>query len=432
MQGRLNSFQRSMLQWIDLHPYNAVHVVRVSGALDLDRLRTAIDGCLEKLGLTNLVLRRDRAAFAYNGGVTLSEIKVIGLGEEVHQALEIEITRQINTAFETVERFSPFRFFVLPQADAFLLGLVYFHPVADAESIVHLLKRMVDAYLARTNWEAADSLRLYPPRFDNLQWRSPLLLAKKLRALPGLMRALGRSWRPPYRDLGDFANGFVLFSLPSESLRSLAAASKSWDVTINDLLLALLLKSLSGLAVDRMQESRRRRISVGCIVNLREDLALASRQTFGLFLGSFVVSHEVPDGISLMNLALDVRRQTRVIKDQKLYLATSTEMNIARVVASLSSTENRNGFYRKHYPLAGGITNMNLKSRWDEAGREKSPDYFRAVSTGPVTPFVLSITTANDRINVGMTYRTTVFSRTQIERVKAEFLGELSQLTRPA
>ena len=421
-----------MLQWIDMHPYNAVHVVHIPGVLNLERLRASIDGCLEKLGLTNLALERDRAVFAYFGGATRSEVRLIADVGNVQQALEIEITRQINTAFAAVERFNPFRFFVVAGADSFFLGLVYFHPVADAESIVHLLKRMVDAYLARTNGEAADSLRLYPPRFDNLQWRSPLLLAKKIRALPALMRSLGRSWRPPYGDLGDFANGFVLFSLPSESLRLLTAASKSWDITMNDLFLALLLKSLSGFAVDRMQERRRRRISVGCIVNLRKDLALASRETFGLFLGSFVVSHEVPDGISLMNLALDVRRQTRVIKDQKLSLATSTEMNIARVVASFSSTENRNRFYRKHYPLSGGITNMNLNFLWDEAGREKSPDYFRAVSTGPVTPFVLSITTANDRINVGMTYRTTVFSRPQIEGVKAEFLGGLSQLAPPA
>jgi NRPS condensation-like uncharacterized protein len=421
-----------MLQWIDLHPYNAVHVVRVPGALDLDRLQTAIDGSLEKLGLTNLALQRDRAAFAYHGGAALSEIKVIGLGEEVHQALGTEIARQINTAFETVERFNPFRFFVLPQADAFLLGLVYFHPVADAESIVHLLKRMVDAYSGRPESMGPGSLELYPTRFDNLVRRAPGVLVRKILGLPKLIHALGNSCRLPYRDWRDTGNGFVLFTLPATSLSSLSLAAKSWDVTVNDLFLALLLKALSFLNPDRVRARRRRNISVGCIVNLRKDLALDSRRTFGLFLGSFLVSHEMPDEISVREVARDVRRQTRVIKDQKLYQATSVEMSLARLAASLSSTEHRKKLYQKNYPLWGGITNMNLNSLWDEAGREMSPDYFRAVSTGPVTPFVLSITTANDRINVGMTYRTTVFSRPQIERVKAEFLGGLSQLTRPA
>src|SRR5882672_7323578 len=129
MQGRLNSFQRSMLQWYDLHPYNAVHVVRIAGTLDLERLRFAVDGSLERLGLTNLRLNPDRAAFAYGGGPTSSEIKVIDQGKGVHQELELEITRQINTPFESRASFNPFRFFVVPERDVFSLGLVYFHPV---------------------------------------------------------------------------------------------------------------------------------------------------------------------------------------------------------------------------------------------------------------------------------------------------------------
>ena len=432
MRGRLNSFQRSMLQWNDLHAYNAVHVVRIPGAFDLERLQTAIDGILETLGLTNLTVNRERAAFTYHGGSARSEIRVVDSSDDIHPAMEAEITRQLNGAFEPVARFNPFRFFVVPGADVFSLGLVYFHPVADAESIVHLLKRMVDAYAGETAPGAGDRLDLYPARFDNLPRRSPRLLVRKIMALPSLIRALGSSCRLPYRDPGDLFNGFVLFSLPAGCLRSLAASSKSWDVTVNDLFLALLLKSLSFLAPDRATAPRRRKISIGCIVNLRKDLGLDSRRTFGLFLGSFLVSHEVPDGINLMDIARDVRRQTRPIKDRKLYLATAMEMGVARVAASLSSTGGRQKLYQKHYPLWGGITNMNLNSLWDEAGRAGTLEYFRAVSTGPVTPFVLSITTAHGLIQAGMTYRSTVFSRPQIERVKMEFLDSLNHLVRPA
>ncbi|MBC8002709.1 MAG: hypothetical protein H7X97_08985 [Opitutaceae bacterium] len=430
MQGRLNSFQKSMLQWTDLHPYNAVHVVRVPGALDLDRLRSVIDGSLEILGLTNLALDRDGAAFAYHGGSTRSEIRIINPGDDAHQELELEIARQINTAFATIGRFNPFRFFVLPVAEMFSIGLVYFHPVADAESIVHLLKRMVEAYGKQSPPGVSDSLDLYPPRFDNLLRRSPRLLMRKIVALPSLMRALGSSCRPPCQDLSDLNNGFALFSLPADCLRSLSRTSKMWGVTVNDLFLALLLKSLSSLAPDRMMARRRRKISVGCIVNLRKDLALDSRRTFGLFLGSFLVSHEVPDEISLKDLARDVWQQTRPIKNHKLYLATAVEMGIARLVASWSSMERRKKLYQKNYPLWGGITNMNLNSLWDGTGQERPLDYFRAVSTGPVTPFVLSITTTNDQIQVGMTYRSTVLTRAQAGRVKAEFLNSLDEMVR--
>ena len=55
-------------------------------------------------------------------------------------------------------------------------------------------------------------------------------------------------------------------------------------------------------------------------------------------------------------------------------------------------------------------------------------DYFRAVSTSPATPFVLSVTTAGEVMNIGITYRTNVFLAPEIERVKTHFLGEVAEL----
>ena len=37
--SHFNFFQRMMLRWRELHPYNPVHVVRVPVALDAERLR---------------------------------------------------------------------------------------------------------------------------------------------------------------------------------------------------------------------------------------------------------------------------------------------------------------------------------------------------------------------------------------------------------
>ena len=169
-------------------------------------------------------------------------------------------------------------------------------------------------------------------------------------------------------------------------------------------------------------------ISVGCIVNIRKDLALGNRRTFGLFLGSFVVSHEVPRGISLLDLAMDIRRQTLEIKRGRFYLGTPLELAVARFTFSLFSTPRRKKFYQKNYPLCGGATNMNLNSLWAQAPGEKPIDYFRAVSTGPATPLVLSMTTARDVVNIGLTYRSTVFSGAEIEQLKTDFLASLSTL----
>jgi hypothetical protein len=59
-------------------------------------------------------------------------------------------------------------------------------------------------------------------------------------------------------------------------------------------------------------------------------------------------------------------------------------------------------------------------------------DYFRAVSTGPVTPLVFSATTFKDTLNVGLTYRTTVFSPAEIERVQNYFRNAAKNPEAPA
>jgi hypothetical protein len=68
VKGRLNLFQAAMLRWRALHPYSAVHAVRVDRPLDAQRLSAVIDGELEALGLTGLTLDAARERFEYAGG----------------------------------------------------------------------------------------------------------------------------------------------------------------------------------------------------------------------------------------------------------------------------------------------------------------------------------------------------------------------------
>ena len=196
---------------------------------------------------------------------------------------------------------------------------------------------------------------------------------------------------------------------------------KRWEVTLNDLFLALLLKTLSPFASKRLTAKRRRQITVGSIVNIRKDLGIDSLKTFGLFLGSFLVSHPVPEVISMEHLTKEIHRQTLLIKGDRLYLATPLELWIGRVLLSLRSPDRRYAFFPRHYPLWGGITNMNLNPLWDKKDEEGRIDYLRAVSTGPITPLVLSITTVGDTINVGLTFKQTVFSSQQIDQFISDF-----------
>ena len=446
-----------MLDWNKLHPYNAVHVVRVPAALDLPRLREAIQATLAGLGLTNLSVDHEGGDFHYGGGLVVSEITLIEDGSPAGSSLAAEIERQLNTPFPRSEIFEPFRFFVVPEQSSFSLGLSYFHPVADAEAIVWLLKRLVEAYRAGAaavpergcpqpqhipttgarEWtnvsracEAAAAGDSRGPLWIRLRraaiLRSPGTVLGQIAALPAFIRMLRTSIRPRYRDVDDLRNGFTSFTLEPAALDWLRTAGKSWGVTLNDLFLALLLHSLAPLAGSRCQ-ARRRRMAAGCIVNVRKDLGV-SPGTFGLFLGSFMVAHEVPEGIGLKELVAAIALLTARIKARRLYLATPVQLAFAGFVLRFFSTRGKRSFYQKHCPLWGGITNMNLNTLWEEQAQDGPLDYLRAVSTGPVTPLVLSITTSGERVNVGLSYRSTVFSAAEIAQVQRRLLDGVASL----
>jgi hypothetical protein len=426
MRGRLNRFQRAMLDWNELHPYNAVHVVRVAAEFDLPRLREAIQATLEGFGLTSLSVDREAGAFHYGGGPAASEITLIEEGGPGSSSLSAEIERQLNTAFPQGEVFNPFRFFIAPGRGTFSLGLAYFHPVADAESVVWLMKEFVAAYRNSASPGAPFPVELYPGRPGDRVLRHPVALARQIAALPAFVRILRSSCRPRYREAEDMRNGFTTFSLDSAALGSLRAAGKSWKVTLNDLFLALLMMSLAPLAAARRQ-SRRRKIAVGCIVNVRKELGVAS-QMFGLFLGSFLVAHEVPGGGELKDLAAAIRTQTERIKAAQLYLGTPAQLAFAGLALRFFSTRGKRSFYQKHCPLWGGITNMNLNTLWEDQAHDGPFDYLRAVSTGPVTPLVLSVTTVRERVNIGLSYRSTVFSTDDIGQVQSRLVDGVASL----
>ena len=446
MQGRLNAFQRSMLQWDDLHPYNAVHVVRVPGILDVQCLRTAISTTLHRMGVAGLQLDPKAGAYEFVDSPA-AEVKVIAspaveaclagapasgpasgdwsdLGA-LAPGLQEQVEAELNAAFPADKCFTPFRFFVAAADGSFSLGLAYFHPICDAESIVFLLKDIVETY--QGTGKAANSVERYPSGQGNRFWRHPGILAWKLASLPGSVLKMRRTCRPNYRDPSDLSNQFTFFRLGPQVLRGMIQSARSWNVTLNDLFLALLMKAVSRVAPKRTQADRRRMLSLGCVVNTRRDLGLEGRRTFGLFLGSFIVHHEAPPEADLAQLARDIGQQTRAIKQRRLYLGAALELSLGRRLVSLFSEQRRKKLYQKHYPLWGGITNMNLNPMWPQPRGAGAVDYFRAVCTGPITPLVLSITTIGEAVNMGVTYRPTVFGIADIERIKAGFADSLGR-----
>jgi NRPS condensation-like uncharacterized protein len=227
-------------------------------------------------------------------------------------------------------------------------------------------------------------------------------------------------------------NAVVFFSLCPDDLRALLQTSKAWEVTLNDVFLALLLQGLARLLPGYPPDPLRPKLAVGCIVNLRKELGLAGRRIFGLFLGSFAVHCEPRADLPLRELARAVRQQTARIKADRLSVGTPLELRFARVMLRCFSLERRSKFYQKNYPLWGGVTNMNLDSIWQQPAGGPPVEYLRAVSTGPATPLVLSITTIGGGVTVGLSYRSACYSAAEVEQVKQFFLESVRALATSA
>jgi hypothetical protein len=426
MPHRLNIFQKSMLQWNDLQAYNAVHVIQARGIVQEEGIRSAIASVLAGRGLGLLELNRLAGTYDYLSQPGTIELTVLQSLDKPADALEAEIESQLNTRFSAEGAFTPFRFFLCPDKDTFWLGLAYFHPAADAESVLILLKDILAAFEGRK-----DDLPGVPGELGTrtqpvLPSRNSGGFLRRFARVPHLIRVIRHSYRPRFRDPADMRNKFILFCMRSETLDGVKKTARSWDVTLNDVFLASLLKAIACVTPNRERATRRKGLSIGCIVNTRKDAGIAGSRTFGLFLGFFTVHHKVPSGIGLSSLAKDVRSQTSAVKRNRLYLGGGLELRLAQFLISRSSPKHRQTFYQKNYPLWGGISNMDLNFYWSQAGDNPPVDYFRAVSTGPVTPLVLSISTIGSNTNVGLSYRSTVYSAEQVEQIRNSFLQELN------
>ena len=92
LAGRLNLFQRTMLDWRELHPYIAVHAARIARAAR----RRARPGApstttLDARGLTGLELDRARGRYEWRGGPSACALEVVDAGPDWQATLAADI-----------------------------------------------------------------------------------------------------------------------------------------------------------------------------------------------------------------------------------------------------------------------------------------------------------------------------------------------------
>jgi hypothetical protein len=244
-----------------------------------------------------------------------------------------------------------------------------------------------------------------------------------------MVKAFRRAFRPPFATGESPRNAFALLRIGPERQAAIRRAAKAWGVTQNDLLLAALLTMLSAPAGERRSARRRNELAVASIVNIRGDCGPKAGAAFGQFLSSFFVAHPVPPDITLEALARDVHAETARVKARKLYLQTLLAMAMSGMVAGAVAPADRPRFYRKSYPVWGGMTLLNVDALWLEAGgRGKPLAYLRAASTGPQAPLVATMTGSAGGLDVGLSYRTVAFDAADIDKMAAVFVASIDRL----
>ena len=426
----LNFFQRMMLRWRELHPYNPVHVVRVPVALDAQRLRGCIAEQLEALGLTGLAIDQARWRYRFEGGAAQVQLRVLAASNDLQDLLSRTIEAEFNQPFAQATHEQPFRFIAIDEGEAFQLLLVYDHYVAGGDAIARLLTHLAGALARPTARKAPPAMGCRPSSYRGTLLRHPGWVLQALLGVPGMLADARRAWRVPYRHIEDGSNAYLGVQVDARRTAALRAAARAWGVTFNDLLLACLLQALSPLAPRRVDARRRNRLAVASILNMRRDLRGSERQAVSPFLAAFRVSHTVPEGIGLRQLAQDVQRQTARIKRKHLYVQSLLALGLSALLWPLLTPLQRMGFYPKHFAVWAGITALDLNQLWGQADGADTAglDYLRAVPTGPLCPLVLAVTSVHDRLHLGLAWRTSAYSREAVDALAEALLRQADAL----
>lgn len=422
MRGRLNLFQAAMLRWRSAYPYNAVHVVELPGELDAARLSRSVDAHLTQIGVGRLALDTQRRRFEYVGGPVHAELPVLAADGDPLPLLEREMERHLNEPFDGQGAFEPMRFFAVSNGASFHLGVAYDHFIAGGDSVVALLKGIAARYDG-TLPPGAAAPDLYPSSYARLFARNALSFYVGQYSLPGMLMRARRAFRPRYPHGENKYNAFTSFELDPAVYAGVVRTAKSWGVTRNDLLLAMMLCALSPEVEERRTARRRKEIALASVINLRGELAPGPEQAFGQFLSSFLVSHVVPKDVTLEALARDMHAQTQRVKRRKLYLQTLYLLACGGLAWRFMTPEQHKQMYAKNYPVWGGLSALNVEGIWkDVSGTVPVLHYLRAVSTGPFSPLVLAPASVGDCLHIGVTYRTSAFRREDIERITGRIM----------
>jgi len=416
----LNVFQRIIRQWEAVHPYNAAQAMHLRGQAGVSAWQHAWDDTLRAMRLGRAIVEDNR--LTYQPPESSQPIDIV----PPHVPLEQHVTVGMNQPF--AEGDIPIRPFICQDDGTYHVGVVYQHWIADSVSIRMLLRQ----WFARVMDPSAVDPR--PPRQPTGgYWRhfGPQRVPWELdQAVLDIVRTFSR-FRSVRRistaGSSDFAKRFITRTAPRGIVPALIRYSRSRGVTLNDLFLAAMMEQCVGHLPFR-QTPRRQDLALGTIVDLRGSGDDALADVFGLFLG---FTHTIVRGTDLSDferMLRSIHAQSALSKQRYGAAAGTVWLGLSLIFGRRMPGPESYRFFRKHMPLAGGISNVNMNRTW--AGKyHPNPllGYVRASPTGPMIPVAFTPTTLGDDLQAAMTYRSALINPETAGRMLEGILTRLCQ-----
>lgn len=430
-ETQLTLFQREMLLWEVSHPYNAAHVLAVSGPADVEGFRHAIEETCREAGIGELVIDRRRKRLSYEP-LRSVEVRAASGGAAPESVVAQIVNDGMNTPFPDAPHY-PIRWSVVSADDgaSHHLILLYHHVASDAHGIEALLGSILPRYLAAA--AGADDRPLTTSAPGLAEWfldqaGSAGVVRSVLRAT-AMTHRMRRSHQMSETTGGDGRTQFVALRAAPKTLERLTRACRRRGVGVNDSFMAALACAIAERTPERQSAKRRRKIAVGTVLSERRRSAMELRNYFGVCLSDMLALLDRPDA-GLDDVLIQVSEQTRRQKSDRAYAAALSRiryMNI-RYLWPLARIPNHRRSYRAMFPICAGVSTMIVNERrFGEAAR-RVHRYYRVCPPGPMSPIVLAPTAFAGELELCLTYRVACQTHRGAEELLGAVMSNLSAI----
>ncbi len=415
----LNVFQQTQSLWEKDHPYNAAQFATLTLNFPLARLTETFNQAVNDLGLGTFV-RVDNRYWIDRVDYT---------SKSVCEAVDLEslLAKELNRAFDPLASF-PLRPFVTTESHQQTLGVVYQHWVADSVSVRIFMRAWLSRLLDRPD------LRPQKIRLDNLGTLARFSPASSgwsviQHALDviGFTRTMKRMRRVESAST-DQTVATLVHTMETGAVDRIRTASRQLGVTVGDLFLAA---SAEACAIHgpNFASKRRTNLAIGTIVDLRNRHPHLDDRIFSLFLGFMVSDFRSTDFDSFQLIVHRAKLLRQTQNHKRSAEASQLRMWIGQQIARRLPKYERLEFYRKRFPLAGGISNVNLTNSW-LGSLTPNPiiRYHRVSPTGPLMPIVFTPTTLGQELSLCCTYKTVLLTRDRATQIVNTMIDRLTNL----